>query len=158
MNQQQNTVEIIHYEDRYHDILKKLTLEWLEGFILDKEDVAFMDDPKSYVLDGGGFIFLAKYNGEIVGTVSLLKVTEQQYELEKLCVTPQYKGLKLGKKLVEYAMGKCKEVGASQVVLYTTKRLAVAYQLYLNLGFYEIEQAHRKFLEAEVMMCLDLKK
>ena len=45
------------------------------------------NNPRSHVLDKGGRIFFAKYNGEIVGTSSILKLNESTFELAKLGVT-----------------------------------------------------------------------
>lgn len=159
MNTPENTLEIINYNEKYKEDLKRLTLEWLEkDFILEPEDIKFIENPTNYVIDNGGFIFLAQYNNEIIGTVSLLKIDNNKYELAKLAVTEKYKGLKLGRRLMQVAIDKCKAIGAKQIILYTAKKLEVAYNLYLRLGFVEIMEEKPKYIEADVIMELDLTK
>ena len=155
----ENTSQIINYNDKYKEDLKRLTLEWLEkGFIVEPEDLKFIENPTNYVIDNGGFIFLAQCNNEIVGTVSLFKIEKNKYELAKLAVTEKYKGLKLGRRLMQVAIDKCKAIGAKQVILYTAKKLEAAYNLYLRLGFVEIIEEKPKYIEADVIMELDLTK
>lgn len=159
MKTQVNILEIINYTDTYKEDLKRLTFEWLEkGFIVEPEDLKFIDNPTNYVIDNGGFIFLAQFNNEIVGTVSLCKIENNKYELAKLAVTENYKGLKLGKRLMQVAIDKCKAIGAKQVILYTAKKLEAAYNLYLRFGFVEIIEEKQKYIEADVIMKLDLTK
>ncbi|MBO6792347.1 MAG: GNAT family N-acetyltransferase [Balneolaceae bacterium] len=155
----ENAVEILNYNDNYKEDLKRLTLEWLEkGFIVEPEDLKFIENPTNYVIDNGGFIFLARRNNEIVGTVSLFKVENNKYELAKLAVTEKYQGLKLGKRLMHVAIDKCIEIAAEQVILYTTKKLEAAYNLYVRLGFVEIKEEKPKYIDADVIMELDLTK
>lgn len=159
MKTPENTLEIINYNEKYKEDLKRLTLEWLEkDFILEPEDIKFIENPTNYVIDNGGFIFLAQCNNEIIGTVSLLKIDNNKYELAKLAVTEKYKGLKLGRRLMQVAIDKCKAIGAKQIILYTAKKLEVAYNLYLRLGFVEIMEEKPKYIEADVIMELDLTK
>jgi len=154
---EQYPIEFISYKDSYHADIRRLSLEWLEKYVsVEPEDLKFINDPQGYVLDQGGYIYLAKYNEEIVGTVSLCKVNEDEYELAKLAVTEKYKGLKLGKQLMQLAIDKCRKIGAKRVVLYTAKKLEAAYNLYLKFGFIEIEGAKQKYEEADLKMVLEL--
>jgi ribosomal protein S18 acetylase RimI-like enzyme len=161
MVRQENKLEFIDYDDTYKEDLKRLTLEWLEKyFSIQPEDLKFIDNPKSYVLDKGGCIYLAKYNNEVIGTVSLCKLLDSNiYELAKLAVTEKYRGRKLGRQITQFAIDKCKELKARQIILYTAKRLEAAYNLYLQLGFVEIVTEQHKYIEADVIvMELDLTK
>ena len=68
-------LKIIPYEQQYHLAYKKLSLEWLEKFDLFEEaDRPMIENPKETILNKGGFIFLARYNDTIVGTIALKKV------------------------------------------------------------------------------------
>jgi len=98
-------------------------------------------------------------NNEVIGTVSLCKLLDSNiYELAKLAVTEKYRGRKLGRQITQFAIDKCKELKARQIILYTAKRLE-AYNLYLQLGFVEIFTEQHKYIEADVIvMELDLTK
>ncbi len=155
----QDKLRIINYHDQYKEDLKRLTLEWLEkGFLVEPEDWKFIDNPTHYVLNDGGFIFLAQYGNEIVGTVSLIKIDNQNYELAKLAVAENYQGLKFGKQLVQLAIDKCKGLAAKKVILYSARKLEAAYNLYEGFGFVEVQQNKLKYIEADIMMELDLTK
>ena len=146
------------YEEKHQSILKRLTLEWLEKYVsIEPEDVEFMEHPKEYALDKGGFIYLVQYNNEIVATVSLFKVSDKKFELGKLALTERYKGLKLGTQIMEFAIDKAYKHKIEELILYTSKRLIAAHNLYLKFGFVEIPQENQKYIEAEVKMFLDLR-
>jgi N-acetylglutamate synthase-like GNAT family acetyltransferase len=152
-----NKVEFIDYNDIYKEDLKRLTLEWLEKYVsVEPEDLKFIENPTEYAIAKGGCIILAKYNSEIIGTVSLYKVSDTTYELGKLAVTEKYKGIQLGRQLMEVAINKATELHASSVILYTTKKLEAAYNLYLKFGFKEIIQENQKYIEADMKMELKL--
>jgi hypothetical protein len=44
------------------------------------------------IIDKGGMIFYAKYNDSIVGTVSLIKMNDTEFELSKMAVTDGVQG------------------------------------------------------------------
>lgn len=150
-------VEIVEYDDKYHEDLKRLSYEWLEKYVsVEPEDERILNNPREVVLDKGGFIFFAKYGEEIVGTVSLIKVDESTFELAKLAVTEKYQGLRIGKLL----MGKClviaKEKGAIKIILYTNHVLASAIELYKKFDFQEIPLINNKYIESDLKMELSL--
>jgi ribosomal protein S18 acetylase RimI-like enzyme len=150
-------VEFIDYDDTYKEDLKRLTLEWLEKYVsVEPEDLEFINHPIEYAIANGGCIILAKYNNEIIGTVSLVRVSEKEFELAKLAVTEKYKGIQLGRQLVQEAINRAIERNASTIILYTTKKLEAAYGLYLKFGFKEIDQEHKKYIEADIKMELKL--
>lgn len=152
-------VLIVPYKSEYKEDLKRLSYEWLEKYVsVEPEDERILNNPEEVVLNGGGFMFFAKYNDEIVGTVSLIKLDgEDSFELAKLAVTEKYQGLKIGRKL----MGKCIEVaklqGAGKIILYTNQKLITAIELYKKFGFSFVSLENNKYLEADLKMVLDLK-
>jgi N-acetylglutamate synthase-like GNAT family acetyltransferase len=150
-------IEFIEYNDIYKEDLKNLTLEWLEKYVsVEPEDVKFIENPIEYVLTKGDCIILAKHKNEIIGTVSLYKVSETEYELAKLAVTEKYKGIQLGRQLMQLAINRGTELGASNIILYTTKKLEAAYNLYLKFGFKEIMAENKKYIEEDIKMELQL--
>lgn len=153
----QTPISIVEYTDQYHADLVRLTLEWLEKYVaVEPEDRLFMDDPQGHVIQRGGYIFMAVMDGEAVGTVSLCKVADGEYELAKLAVSEQYQGLKIGSRLMEVAMEKARAVQAKKIILYTAKILAVAHQMYIRLGFQEVHGENLKYDGADTKMVLVL--
>lgn len=150
-------VEIVEYDDKYHEDLKKLSYEWLEKYVsVEPEDERILNNPREVVLDNGGFIFFAKYGEEIVGTVSLIKVDENTFELAKLAVTEKYQGLKIGKLLMEKCLFIAKEKDAEKIILYTNHVLASAIEMYKRFDFREIPLINNKYIESDLKMELSL--
>jgi hypothetical protein len=51
-----------------------LNIEWLSKYFkIEPKRRLVLSNPREEIIDKGGMIFYAKYNGCIVGTVSLLK-------------------------------------------------------------------------------------
>jgi hypothetical protein len=61
-------VQIVPYEPKYLDAFRKLNQEWITTYFkMEKPDHDALDHPKEYILDHGGFIFVALLGGEPVG-------------------------------------------------------------------------------------------
>ena len=100
MERIRENVELLDYDSNYDQIFHDLNIEWLETFFyVEPHDTEVLENPKSYIIDNDGYIFFAKFNGEIVGTVALINEKEC-YELSKMAVSPKYQGLKIGQKLM----------------------------------------------------------
>ncbi|AEG58347.1 GNAT family N-acetyltransferase [Desulforamulus ruminis] len=150
-------LEIIEYQDQYKSNLKELSYEWLEKYVsVEPEDERILNKPNETVIEGGGHIFFAKFNGKIVGTVSLIKIDEGSYEVAKLAVTELYQGRKIGRQLIEKCIQTAKQAGAKKIILYTNHVLQAAIHLYKYFGFKEIQQNVKKYIEADIMMELKI--
>lgn len=157
MRLETNHIIIVEYEEKYHKDLKRLSYEWLEKYVsVEPEDEKILNNPKEVILDKGGFIFFAKYNKEIVGTVSLIKVDLNTFELAKLAVTEKYQGLKIGKMLMEKCLYVAKQNNSNKIILYTNHILTSAIELYKKVGFKEIPLVNNKYMESDIKMELTL--
>jgi ribosomal protein S18 acetylase RimI-like enzyme len=125
---------------------------------VEPEDEKVKNNPWNYVIDKGGFIYLARYKNEIIGTVSLLKWDDETFELAKIAVTQKFKGLGLGKQLLQFAIDKCLETGAQRLILYTAKKLEAAYHLYIRFGFTEVFEERHTYSGSGTKMELRLNK
>jgi len=144
---------IVEFEEKYHDDLKRLSYEWLEKYLLvEPEDIRILNNPKEVILDRGGYIFIAKYGEEVVGTVSLIRVDENAFELAKLAVTEKYQGLKIGKQLMEKCLCVGKQKGSKKIILYTNQKLISAIELYKKFNFKEIPLVNNKYVESDLKM------
>ena len=64
-------LQIKAFDDKYHQQFREISLDWLQSNgLYEKADDDLLDNPQKY-LENGSFIFLAHYNDEIVGTVTL---------------------------------------------------------------------------------------
>ncbi|MGO1369036.1 GNAT family N-acetyltransferase [Senegalia sp. (in: firmicutes)] len=146
-------IEIIDYQEIYHDDLKKISYEWLKKYgLLEPEDEKMLNNPKKIILDQGGFIFLAKYNEEIVGTVSLMKVDCYTFELVKIGVLEKYRGLNIGEILIRKAIDIARENKIKKIILFSNHILKHALDLYKRMGFKEVEFQDNKYKESDLKM------
>ena len=68
-------IEIVPYTEATKQHIKTLNYEWLQKYFeVEPNDVIQLTDPQKEIIDKNGSIYYAKHNGNIVGTVSLLKV------------------------------------------------------------------------------------
>lgn len=146
-------IEWLTYEEKYKKDLKELSYEWLEKYVsVEPEDIRILENPEEIIIKPGGEIIFARYQGEIVGTVSLIKVDEETFELAKFAVTGKAQGLKIGNQLMDKALEFAKSKGASKVILYTNRILNAAIAVYQKYGFVEIPMLENKYLESDLKM------
>lgn len=85
-----------------------------------------------------GALFVARVDGEPAGCVALRAFVESTCELKRLYVRDASRGLGLGRRLAEAAVGAARELGYVRMRLDTTPGMAAAQALYRSLGFREI--------------------
>ncbi len=129
-------VEIISFEPCYAEDFKRLNVEWLEKhFYVEAIDHEILSHPRARILEPGGFIFLARYRGEIVGTCALIKAGRSRFELSKMAVTERYQGLRIGFKLLRAALERFHATGGRDLFLESNSKLKPALRLYEANGF-----------------------
>ncbi len=150
-------VSIIPFEEKYAKQFYNLNVEWLEKyFYVEPYDQKVLSNPKTYIIDKGGFIFFATYNNEIVGTVALIN-QQLFYELSKMAVSPKYQGLKIGQKLIDFCIEFGKEKKWDSITLYSHRKLVPAINLYKKVGFVEVElESNSHYERSDIKMKLML--
>ncbi|TXD50350.1 MULTISPECIES: GNAT family N-acetyltransferase [unclassified Polaribacter] len=150
-------LEIRKYEHKYHQQFKEISLDWLHKHQLyEKADDDLLDHPQKY-LEQGSSIFLAHYEDQVVGTISLIPVNEHTYEILKLGVVDGFKGLGIGRKLMQICIDICVEKNVKIITLESSSKLENALKLYEKLGFKHIEVVDAHFESADVKMELKLR-
>jgi len=85
-------------------------------------------------------IWLAEINGRIIGSIAICGHSKVDAQLRWFLVHPDYRGLGLGRELIEEALLFCKERKYKTVFLWTTSELSVARHLYISVGFRKTEE------------------
>ncbi|MEQ3662733.1 MAG: GNAT family N-acetyltransferase [Flavobacterium sp.] len=153
MKAQSLRIEIIPFSIELSPVVKALNYEWLEKYFkVEKGDVISLSNPQTEIIDKGGFIYFAKLNNEIVGTVSLLKKGATIFELGKMAVTEKAQGYGIGKLLIEHCFAVAKEKKIEELILYSNTKLASAIHLYKKYGFKEIELEPGLYERANIKM------
>ncbi|HEY4628167.1 MAG TPA: GNAT family N-acetyltransferase [Flavobacterium sp.] len=149
----ENIVEIIPFSTDLKEHIKTLNLEWLKKYFkVEPKDEIVLSNPQSEIIDKGGMIFYAKYNNQIIGTVSLIKVDDFTFELSKMAVTDTIQGLGIGKKIMEHCLAVAKEEGIQKLILYSNRSLLPAIHLYKKYGFVEIALEDGVYERADIKM------
>ena len=86
-----------------------------------------------------GCLLLAEYNGRPAGCFALRKLSDSICEGKRLYVRPEFRGLKIGRKLVEAVIVEARKIGYSSIRVDTAPSMQIAQALYASLGFKEIE-------------------
>ncbi|WP_269235809.1 GNAT family N-acetyltransferase [Flavobacterium flavigenum] len=149
----QNTVEIIPFSPELKNHIKTLNLEWLtKYFRVEEKDELVLSNPHEEIIDKGGMIFYAKLNNKILGTVSLMKIDAETFELSKMAVSDKAQGLGIGNKLLLYAFAIAKENNIKKLILYSNLILTPAIHLYKKFGFVEVVLEEGLYERANIKM------
>lgn len=151
-------IEIVDYSPKYAKAWHDLNLAWISAlFVVEEDDKAVLTDPQKYILDNGGAIIIALYNGEPVGTCALRRITTDLVEMCKMTVASGMRGKNIGRKLGEAIIEKAAEIGASTIELYSNRNGSeVAIEMYKKLGFVEIPLTTAVYARADIKMQLML--
>lgn len=146
-------IDIIEYSDDYKDAIKVLNYAWLEKYFkVEAGDAKSLANPKQEIIDKGGRIFYARLNGEIVGTASLLRKQNGDFELGKMAVSDAFQGFGIGKLLILHCFAVAAELGIPRLILYSNTRLESAIHLYRKFGFVEIPLESGLYDRADIKM------
>ena len=90
--------------------------------------------PGNY-LPPDGRLMLAWNGGKVVGCVALRRIDEITCEMKRVYVTPQARGEKLGRRLVEIILDEARAAGYARICLDVLPEFTAAKWLYRSLGF-----------------------
>ncbi|MFZ0596373.1 MAG: GNAT family N-acetyltransferase [Flavobacterium sp.] len=148
-----NTVEIIPFSEDLKEPIKTLNKEWLQKYFrVEEKDEIVLSNPQEEIIDKGGMIFYAKYNEEILGTVSLMKVDKTTFELSKMAVSNKAQGLGIGNKLLVHCLAVAEENNIKKLFLYSNRMLLPAIHLYEKFGFTEVPLGNVSYERADIKM------
>jgi putative acetyltransferase len=160
MSDSEPKIEIVGFRPQYARHFRDINTEWLEKyFSVEPYDRIVLNDPRKHILERGGRILFARVDDEFAGTCALLKHTENKYELAKMGVLERFQDLGVGRKLIEAAIDEARSLGATTLVLATSKLLDSANRLYQSMGFLYVDSSVIGPLPYEretVAMSLDL--
>jgi DNA-binding MarR family transcriptional regulator/N-acetylglutamate synthase-like GNAT family acetyltransferase len=152
-------VQIVEYEPQYQLAFKSLNEEWISTYFkMEEADYKALDNPKEYILDKGGKIFVALHNNEAVGVCALIKMNDPNYDFEmaKMAVSPKAQGKNIGWLLGQAVVNTAKELGASKIYLESNTILKPAINLYYKLGFQKIVGHATPYKRCNIQMELNL--
>jgi putative acetyltransferase len=154
------TVEYLRIEidnQEHFDDFIRLNEIWIsEHFSIEESDRLLAANP-SQIVTNGGHIFSLVSNNKIVGVCALFKDSPDRYQLARMVVEPTERRKGYGNSLLEYAIAKAKDMGASSIYLLSNTILQSAISLYLKHGFKTVSTgSHPVYTRCNIVMELDL--
>ena len=108
-----------------------------------------------YFATGGSFRVLTTMDGTIVGSVGLKPVDKRTVELRKMYLLAEYRGQHHGKRMLEWALTRARELGFKRMILETAAVLKEAISLYASHGF-RVYAGKKNASRCDVTMEIDL--
>jgi len=139
-------VDIRQADNRDCRAVTNLVFSVLEEYGL-KPDPAGIDEDledieQSYSGRGGEMFVLEDESGAVVGSYGLYPVSDTTCELRKMYLLAEYRGRGLGKRMLEDAIARARQMGFREMVLETASVLVEAIGLYKSYGFAEYTSEH----------------
>tara|TARA_Y100001968_G_scaffold84592_1_gene75725 strand:- start:94 stop:564 length:471 start_codon:yes stop_codon:yes gene_type:complete len=152
-----SNVTIVSFDEEYSSIFYELNKLWIEeSWLLEKSDKFDLLNPKESIIDKGGEIFFALIDGNVIGTVAMIRSADRIYELAKMTVEINYRGNGVANKLMDQCLNYAMNNNAQQIYLITNDTLVIARNLYDKYGFKEVKLDSDKYLRGNVKMVLNL--
>ena len=154
-----NDIKIIDYRPEHQPYFERFNRAWIEElFEMEPMDEWVLTNPDQAILEPGGAILMAEYDGVVAGTVGLRKVDEYSYEFTKMAVDKNFRRRGIAEAITYASFRKAKDLGAKKVILYSNKLNAGAIKLYEKIGFRHVEVENTVYKRANVKMVIDIEK
>ena len=123
--------------------LAKIIRSSLVEFNANKLGTVYFDESTDHLFElfsktPGSFYFVAEKDGKILGGAGIFPTSnlpEGVCELVKMYLSPEARGLGLGKKMITLCMNTAKNAGYTKIYLETMPELNQAINVYKKLGF-----------------------
>jgi putative acetyltransferase len=138
------------------EAFRRLNEEWITRyFVLEEKDREVLGNPRKMILDKGGQIFMVYSGEQAVGCVALIPMGDGVFELSKMAVAPEMRGLGIGRRLLEHVVAEAKKFGARSLFLGSSTKLKNAVHLYEAVGFRHVPAERlpaMEYVRADVFM------
>ncbi|WP_022929332.1 GNAT family N-acetyltransferase [Patulibacter americanus] len=141
------------------EAFRRLNLEWIGAhFVVEERDRQQLADPVAAYIEPGGEILVAELDGVVGGCVAIVPDGTGAYELSKMAVAPELRGHGAGRRLLNAAVDRARELGATSLFLGSSTGLEAAVHLYEAVGFRHVprESLHMPYARASVFMRMEL--
>jgi putative acetyltransferase len=101
-----------------------------------------LSDIDRYYFNQDGWFSVIDQEGRIIGSYGIYRINDSVCELRKMYLLNEYQGQGLGKRMMEDALKKARELGYSEMILESNSVLTKALGLYRKYGFMVYTPAH----------------
>lgn len=150
---EQSDIEVVPYSKKHRKAFKELNVEWIDKYFkMEEADLKYLDHPENNILKKGGYIAMAFYNSQPVGTCALVKMDKETFELAKMAVSPEYRGKGIGYLLCRHVKDKARELGGKKLYLESNTILKPAIDLYYKMGFQKVSRQPSPYDRCNIQM------
>jgi ribosomal protein S18 acetylase RimI-like enzyme len=154
-----NAISIVDYRPEHQPYFEKFNREWIEElFEMEPLDEWVLTNPGKAILEPGGAILMAEYEGVPAGTVALRKFDDKTFEFTKMAVDKKYRRKGIAEAISYSSFKKAKELGAVKVLLYSNTRNEGAIKLYEKIGFQHLPVENDVYKRANVKMIINIRE
>jgi putative acetyltransferase len=100
------------------------------------------DIERSYANNNGMFDVIINPDGNIIATTGIFRINETTCELRKMYLMKEYRGIGLGRYLLDHSIDAAKKLGYKKIILETASVLKEAIGLYEKYGFKRYQPEH----------------
>ena len=151
-------IRIIRFDTAFADAFAQLNYQWIEeSYGIEEHDHEQLDHPIESVIEPGGEIFFALEGEQAAGTVAMIRMDTDHFELAKMAVAPEFRGRRIGDDLMRACIDFARSANAKSIILESNTKQAAAIKLYRKYGFVEVPlDPNSQFVRANIRMQLDL--
>lgn len=150
-------ISIVDYRREHQPYFEKFNRAWIEEmFEMEPVDEWVLTNPDKAIIETGGAILMAEYDGVPAGTVGLRKVDDETFEFTKMAVDEHFRRKGIAEALSYASFRKAAALGGRKVILYSNKKNEEAVKLYEKLGFRHVEVENDVYKRANVKMVISL--
>jgi N-acetylglutamate synthase-like GNAT family acetyltransferase len=142
----QSSIDIVPFESQHADGVVALILPIQQTEFEIPITLAAQPDLQNitgFYQQGNGNFWVGLHERQVVGTVALLDIGNNQAALRKMFVSAEYRGREHGvaARLLETLIGWCRTRGVREVYLGTTAKFLAAHRFYEKNAFEEIDRS-----------------
>ena len=149
-------IEIVGFNKKYSEKFFILNKAWIEESwrVEDSDKKALLNPDK--IFENGGQVFFALKNKIAIGTVAMIKSSDDRFELAKMTVQEGFRGKGIANMLMNECIKFAKQKNAREIFLISNDSLIIARNLYDKYGFKEVELDSQKYDRGNVKMNLKI--
>ena len=149
-------IVIVDFNKKYSEQFFVLNKAWIEeSWHLEDSDKKDLLNPDK-IVDNGGQIFFALEDHKAIGTVAMIRSSDDRFELAKMTVQDDFRGKGIANMLMNECLKFAKQKNAREIFLISNDSLIIARNLYDKNGFKEVKLDSQKYDRGNVKMCLKI--
>ena len=149
-------IEIVGFNKKYSEQFFMLNKAWIEeSWHLEDSDKKDLLNPDK-IVENGGQVFFALENKIAIGTVAMIKSSDDKFELAKMTVQEDFRGKGIANMLMDECLKFAKQNNTREIFLISNDSLVIARNLYDKYGFKEAVLDSQKYKRGNVKMILQI--